>query len=192
MEARMTAADVAYVEANYMSLEEACAGRPEALEEVRAVAAAGQLPQPSYVLPDGTEMVPADYFAIADAGRDVFEREFLAAGGSPNEVDAEWDGYLSGACGVCLKEQTPANTVRKEALVKAVSGLLASPEPGDSGWRSRLRTAVDELDELERPFAPDYDRARWGPSSGDRCVAAPRERYPEVFAPAVSGSARPQ
>jgi len=192
MEARMTAADVAYVEANYMSLEDACAGRPEALDEVRAVVAAGQLPQPSYVLPDGTEMVPADYFAIADAGRDVFEREFLAAGGSPNEVDAEWDGYLSGAYGVCLKEQTPANIVRKEALVKAISGLLASPEPGSSGWRSRLRTAVDELDELERPFAPDYDRARWGLSSRDRCVTAPRERFPEVFAPAVSGSARPQ
>ena len=188
----MTAADVAYVEANYMSLEDACAGRPEALDEVRAVVAAGQLPQPSYVLPDGTEMVPADYFAIADAGRDVFEREFLAAGGSPNEVDAEWDGYLSGAYGVCLKEQTPANIVRKEALVKAISGLLASPEPGSSGWRSRLRTAVDELDELERPFAPDYDRARWGLSSRDRCVTAPRERFPEVFAPAVSGSARPQ
>src|SRR5918993_4631760 len=96
MEARMTAADVEYVEANYISLEEACACRAEALEEVRAVAAAGQLPQPSYVLPDGTEMVPADYFAIADAGRDAFEREFLAAGGSPDEVDAEWDGYLSG------------------------------------------------------------------------------------------------
>ena len=184
----MTAADVAYVKANYVSLEEACAGRPEALEQVRAVAAAGQLPQPSYVLPDGTEMVPADYFAIADAGHGAFERDFLAAGGDPDEVDAEWKGYLSGAYGVCLKEQTPANIVRKEALVKAISGLLASPELGDNGWRSRLRTAVDELDELERPFAPDYDRARWGPSSRDRCVTAPRERYPEVFAPAADGS----
>jgi Family of unknown function (DUF6058) len=192
MEARMTAADVAYVEANYLSLEQACAGRPEALEEVRAVAAAGQLPQPSYVLPDGTEMVPADYFEIADAGREAFEREFLAAGGALDEVDAEWEGYLSGAYGVCLKEQTPANIVRKGALVKVIGGLLASPEPGESGWRSRLRTAVDELDELERPFAPEYDRARWGPSSRDRCVTAPRERYPEVFAPAVAGAARPQ
>ena len=185
----MTAADLAYVEANYVSLEEACAGRAETPEEVRALAAAGQLPQPSYVLPDGTEMVPADYFVIADAGRDAFERAFLAAGGSPHQVAEEWDGYLSGAYGVCLKVQTAENIVRKEALVKAVSGLLAAPQPRDSGWRSRLRTAVDELDELERPFAPDYDRARWGPSSRDRCVTAPRERYPEVFAPAVSGSA---
>jgi Family of unknown function (DUF6058) len=192
MEARMTAADVAYVEANYVSLEEACAGRPETLESVRAVAAAGQLPQPSYVLPNGTEMVPADYFEIADAGRESFERQFLAAGGSPDEVDAEWNGYLSGAYGVCLKEQTPANIVRKEALVKEISGLLADPAPGESSWRSRMRTAVDELDELERPFAPDYDRARWGLSSRDRCITAPRERYPEIFAPAVSGSAPPQ
>jgi hypothetical protein len=188
MEARMTAADVAYVEANYVSLDQACAGRTETPEEVRSLAAAGKLPQPSYVLPDGTEMVPADYFAIADAGRDTFEREFLAAGGRPDEVDAEWDGYLSGAYGVCLREQTAANIVRKEALVKAVSGLLASPDPGERGWRARLRTAVDELDELERPFAPDYDRARWGPSSRDRCVTAPRGRFPEVFAPAAAGS----
>jgi uncharacterized protein DUF6058 len=188
MEARMTAADVAYVEANYVSLEEACRGRAETPDEVRALAADGKLPQPSYVLPDGTEMVPADYFALADAGREAFEREFLAAGGSPDEVDAEWDGYLSGAYGVCLREQTAVNIVRKEALVKAVSGLLASPDPGDSGWRARLRMAVDELDELERPFAPDYDRARWGPSSRDRCVTAPRGRFPEIFAPAAAGS----
>ena len=184
----MTAADVAYVEANYVSLDQACAGRTETPEEVRSLAAAGKLPQPSYVLPGGTEMVPADYFAIADAGREAFEREFLAAGGRPDEVDAEWDGYLSGAYGVCLREQTAANIVRKEALVKAVSGLLVSPDPGERGWRARLRTAVDELDELERPFAPDYDRARWGPSSRDRCITAPRERYPEVFAPAAAGS----
>jgi hypothetical protein len=188
MEARMTAADVAYVEANYVSLDQACAGRAETPEEVRALVAAGQLPQPSYVLPEGTEMVPGDYFVIADAGREAFKREFLAAGGGPDEVDAEWEGYLSGAYGVCLKEQTATTIVRKEALVKAISGLLASPEPGERGWRARLRSAVDELDELERPFAPDYDRARWGPSSRDRCVTAPRERYPGVFARAAAGS----
>lgn len=184
----MTAADVAYVEANYVSLEEACAGRAETPEQVRTLAAAGKLPQPSYVLPDGTEMVPADYFVIADAGREAFEREFLAAGGSPDEVLEEWDGYLSGAYGVCLNLQTPANIVRKEALVKAISGLLAAPEPEERGWRARLRTAVDELDALERPFAPEYDRARWGPSSRDRCITAPRERYPGIFAPAAAGS----
>ena len=163
----MTAADVAYVEANYLSFEEACAGRAEALEQVRAVAAAGQLPQPSYVLPDGTEMVPADYFEIADAGRDVFEREFLAAGGSPDEVDAEWDGYLSGAYGVCLKEQTPANIVRKEALVKAIGGLLASPEPGDErlalppqdgGRRARRARAAVRAGLRPGPLGPELSR----------------------------------
>ena len=136
----MTAADVAYVEANYLSFEEACAGRPEALEQVRAVAAAGQLPQPSYVLPDGTEMVPADYFAIADAGRDVFEREFLAAGGSPDEVDAEWDGYRSGAYGVCLKEQTPSpRRSRARAAGAPASGRRSTSSTSWSG-RSRRTT----------------------------------------------------
>ena len=43
----MTAADVAYVEANYLSLEDASAGRSEELEDVRGVAAAGKLSHPS-------------------------------------------------------------------------------------------------------------------------------------------------
>lgn len=180
----MTAADVAYVEANYVALEQICADRSESPDEVRSLAAGGKLPHPSYVLPDGTEMVPTDYFAIADAGRDAFAERFLAAGGDPNEVDAEFEGYLSGAYGVCLKEQTPENIVLKEGLVRAIDRLLVAPEPTDEGWRHRLRSAVDELDELERPFAPDYDRARWGPGSRDRCITAPRERFPEIFAPA--------
>jgi hypothetical protein len=86
MEPAMTAADVAYVRANYLALEEACAKRAETPEEVRALIAEGRLPRPSYVLPDGTEMVPRDYFAIADAGREDFARRFLDAGGSGAEL----------------------------------------------------------------------------------------------------------
>ena len=185
MDPAMTDADVAYVRANYLSLEEACAGRPEMPDEVRRGIAAGELPQPSYVRPDATEMVPPDYFAIADAGRAEFERRFLAAGGEPSEVEAEWNSYLSGDYGVCLKEQTPENIVRKTRLVSLIEGLLADPKPSDAGWREQLRTSVDELDALERPFAPEYDRARWGPSSRDRCITGARERYPDVFSQAA-------
>lgn len=184
----MTEGDVAYIRANYVSLEQACAGRVEPPDEIRRLIADGMLPQPSYVLADGTLMVPSDYFEIADAGREEFERRFVAAGGDAGAVDEEWAGYLSGAYGVCLKEQTPENIVRKESLVQAIEGMLAAPEPAESAWREQLNAAVDELDELERPFAPDYDRARWGPSSRDRCITAPRKRYPEVFAPAAAGS----
>jgi Family of unknown function (DUF6058) len=44
----------------------------------------------------------------------------------------------------------------------------------------RLRTAVDELDALLRPFAP-YDRIRFGgPVSRDRYVTALRARFPAL------------
>ena len=184
----MTEADVAYVRANYSSLSEACAGRPETPDDVRQLIGENKLPQPSYVLPDGTEMVPADYFALADAGRDQFDRRFLDAGGAPDAVQEEWEGYLSGLYGVCLKEQTPENIVRKDALVRTIEELLEAPRPTDPGWRDELRASVEELDGLERPFAPDFDRKRLGPSSRDRCITRPRERFPDVFAPAAVGS----
>jgi hypothetical protein len=178
----MTAADVAYVRANYLTLDEACAERSETPDEVRQAIVRGELPQPSYVLPDGTEMVPADYFDLADAGRQDFARRFLAAGGAAAGLEEEWQGYLSGAYGVCLKEQSPENIVRKDRLVRTIEQLLEAPRPQDPEWSDELRTSVDELDLLERPFAPDYDRARWGPSTRDRCITAARERFPEVFA----------
>jgi hypothetical protein len=184
----MTTADVEYVLANYIPLEEACVGRTESVDDVRRLVAQKRLPQPSYVLPDGIEMVPVDYFALADVGRKDFARRFLAAGGKAGALEEEWEGYLSGAYGVCLKEQSPENIVRKDQLVTGIEALLAEPRPDDADWRDRLRTSVDELDRLERPFAPDYDRARWGPSSRDRCITAPRERYPQVFARASVGS----
>jgi Family of unknown function (DUF6058) len=149
---------------------------------VRKLMAEAKLPQASYVLPDGTEMVPADYFQLADAGREAFARRFLAAGGAPTFLEEEWQGYLSGAYGVCLKEQSPENIVRKDRLVRTVERLMAEARPKDPEWRDELRGSVEELDLIERPFAPDYDRARWGPSSRDRCITAPRERFPEMFA----------
>jgi Family of unknown function (DUF6058) len=185
VEAVMTEADVAYVRANYLTLEEACAGRAETPRDVRRLIAENKLPKPSYVLPDGAEMVPADYFALADAGREEFARRFLAAGGDPEAVDEEWQYYLTGDYGVCLKEQTPENIARKEQLVNLIDRLLENPQPAEPDWREQLRRSVEELDVIERPFAPHYDRARWGPSSRDRCIAGARDRFPDVFAAAV-------
>lgn len=181
----MTDADIGYVRANYLSLEQACAGRRETPDDVRLLIAEGRLPHPSYVLPDETEMVPSDYFALADAGQDEFERRYLAAGGNPAEVDAEWRNYLTGDYGVCLREQTPENMVLKDRLVTQIDRLLGDSRPNDAGWRAELRASVDELDTIERPFAPNYDRARWGPSSRDRCITVPRERFPDVFTEAA-------
>jgi hypothetical protein len=192
VEPSLTQSDVEYIRANFVPLDELCAARGQSADRVRALIAAGSLPAASYVLEDGTEMVPAEYFELVDeAGgegglRRLFARRYVSAAGDDDEVGSEWEGYLSGAYGVCLKHVTPDNIARKSALVAGIEGLLAAPQPEDADWRTSLRTSVDELDELERPFAPAYDRARWGPSSRDRCITAARERYPEVFSAAAS------
>jgi hypothetical protein len=133
-----TEADLEYICSGYVSLEEACAARPEGVEQVRRLIADGLLPQPSYVLDDGTGMVPRDYFRLVDeaggpvALRSEFERRHAAAGGDPDELD--------------------------------------------------------ELDALERAFAPDYDRnlERFGrPPTRDLLIEAARERFPDVFSRAA-------
>ena len=191
MQASLTQADVAYIRENFVPLDELCAARGQSVDRVRALIAAGSLPAASYVLEDATEMVPAEYFELVDeaggegALRGHFARRYVAVAGDEDEVGSEWEGYLSGAYGVCLKHVTPENIARKSALVAEIDGLLATPEPENADWRASLQASVDELDGLERPFAPHYDRARWGPSSRDRCITAARERYPEVFSAAA-------
>ena len=190
MEPSLTRADVEYIQANFVPLAELCAAQGQSADRVRALIAAGSLPAASYVLEDGTEMVPAEYFELIDeaggegALRGLFARRYVAAAGDQDEVGSEWEGYLSGAYGVCLKHVTPENIARKSALVAEIEGLLAAPQPENADWQAGLRASVDELDELERPFAPHYDRARWGPSSRDRCITASRELYSEVFSAA--------
>jgi hypothetical protein len=185
----LSEADVAYVRHNFRSLEELCAGRAETPADVRQLTASGVLPQPSYVLDDGTEMFPADYFRLADeAGgperlREHFAERYRAAGETPEGFEEEWDGYLSGVYGVCLKDPTPETIVRKTALVESLTKLLDEPQPEDEAWRAQLRQQVDELDALELAFSPDYDRSdRFEqPPTRDRLIVAARERYPRAF-----------
>jgi Family of unknown function (DUF6058) len=183
----LTDADADYIRANYFTLEELCRGRTESPTEVRGLIRDGRLPRPSYVLDDGTEMFPADYFVFVDqAGgverlRAAFERRYAAAGGDPDELEVDWEGYLSGLFGVCLKVVLPETMIRKEELVQSLDRLLESPKADDAAWRARLRREVCELDVLERDFSPDYDRARFGvPPTRDRLIVAAREHFPEV------------
>ena len=190
---KLSDADVAYVRASYVALDELSAARGETADAVRALIESGRLPRPSYVLPDAREMVPQDYFALldeagsVDAMRPLFERRFVAAGGAPGSVDEEWQHYLSGVYGVCLRDVTPENIVRKESLVTEIEDLLANTQASDASWRARLQAAVDELDALEREFSPDYDRSLETPPSRDRCVKAARERFPDLFGAAAVG-----
>src|ERR1041385_6728200 len=105
-----TDADLAYIRANYLTLDQLCTERVETPSEVRRRIDEGLLPRPSYVLDNGTEMFPSDYFRLADeAGgvdrlRQNFEERLRAAG--DDDVDGQWEGYLSGIYAVCLQEVT--------------------------------------------------------------------------------------
>ena len=184
-----TDADLAYIHAGYTTLDELCADRDESPADVRRLIEERRLPRPSYVLDDGTEMYPHDYFRLLDeAGgaerlRPHFEDRLRAAG--DEDVDEQWEGYLSGIYAVCLRDVTPETIARKTKLVSSLCELLVLAKPRDPDWQGRLRREVDELDELEREFAPDYDRneERFGcKPTRDLLIAAARERYPAVFA----------
>src|SRR5918911_4348480 len=151
-----TAADLEYVRRHFVTLEDACAGRPETPEQVRTLAFRRALPGPAYVTPDGTEYVAPDYFALADAagGAEQLE-EWFVSHFEPSEGREQWDAYVTGIYAVCLREVTPATIARKSALVDSLRALLLDPHPDDEEWRTRLRAEVDELDALERPFSPD-------------------------------------
>ena len=185
---RLTAADIAYIRADYVTLDELCAGRVETPLDIRRLIDEGFLPRPSYVLEDGTEMFPADYFRLADdaggaeALRAHFAQRLRDAGGE--DFESDWRAYLAGIYGVCLRDVTPETIVRKARLVTSLCELLVLAQPADAEWRERLRAEVDELDELEREFSPDYDRneERFGRKpTRDLLIAAARERYPDVF-----------
>src|SRR2546429_2652891 len=171
--------DVAYVKRSFEPLDEA----------VRPLVERGVLPRATYVLPDGTPMVPPDHAQLLeDAGGDPdavdvqFRERFIAAGGDPGDAEAEYQAWLSGEYGACLRLTAPETIRVKSCLMDAIVALLARPAPSEETWCAVLRSTVDALDALERPFAA-WDRERFGqPSSRDRLITATREQFPYVWA----------
>jgi hypothetical protein len=191
-EPRFTPADLAYIQAEYRTLDELCADRPQTPGQIRDLIAQGRIPRPTYVLPDGTQMFPPDYFALIDAAGDTgslpgyFAARYRAAaaltGLAGDDTGETWEDYLSGIFGVCLRQVRPEAMALKARLMGDIERLTSAPAPDDAGWRTALRSAVDALDQLERPFT-DYDRARWGRPSRDTHINDVRQRYPQAFAP---------
>jgi hypothetical protein len=185
-----TPTDLDYLRENYFTLEQICADRPESPAEIRALIAEGRLPKPSYVLDDGREMYPVDYFRFVDeaGGPGALQARFaerLDAAGGGDDLELHWREYMKGTYGVCLWDVTPETIARKAKLVSSISELLMLARPTHDDWRQRLRGEVEELDALERQFTPDYDRdeARFGRRpTRDLLINAARERYPELFA----------
>jgi hypothetical protein len=200
----LTPEDVAYIESNFRRLEELRAERAMSPSDLLDLRTRRLLPFPTYVLDDGSEMVPQDYFDLLDAANDPgriqeqFAQELReSAGGdlSDERVLDEWGAYLSGEYGACLRRVSAQNIVRKAQAMELIQMLIDNPRRADEGWARELRAAVDLLDALERDFAP-FDRVRWGPVSRDRLITAVQDRYPEAFGGAepsglAAGSAQP-
>jgi hypothetical protein len=188
--------DIRYVLAEYRTLEHLCDGRAESTATVRELIAAGRLPRPTYVLPSGEARFPPDYFALVDDAGGVdalpalFRARYLAAtAASPRgsaDADEDWDGYLSGRFGVCLRSVTPESMAVKNRLVRRIERLVTEPAEADTAWRAELRLAVDTLDTLLRPFT-DFDRERWGDTGRARHVDRVRERFPAAFGRTAEG-----
>ncbi|MFF8378260.1 DUF6058 family natural product biosynthesis protein [Streptomyces sp. NPDC015661] len=176
----MTAADDAYVSAQFVPLEALCAALGRDADEVRGLMLGGLLPLPGYLRSDGAEMVPRDLFALAEAagGPGLLRAWFTGHWADPVRGEEEWAAYLSGQY-VCLHEVTPANIRRKEELTAEITARLATAGADPSPeWRGDLHARVDALDALEPAFTA-YDRLRFGgPTSRDTCVDAPRALFP--------------
>jgi Family of unknown function (DUF6058) len=180
--------DVLYVESAYLPLEEIARreGLPTGL--LSDWVTSGRIPRPAYVLPDGRPMFPPDLLSLVSAAggvaqlADHFSRRLETARRLLGEPETgagaqDWEDYLSGEYGVCLRQVTPETVVLKETLVQRIEGQLADPRPEEPEWRRMLAARIDGLDALLRPFAR-VDPARFGrPTSRERLVEAPRQRW---------------
>lgn len=177
----MTDADDAYVRDHFVPASS------DALTHMLA----GHLPLPSYVLSDGTPMVPKEHAELAGVagGVDSLRSWFLGFWpDDPATGEAEWVRYLSGQH-VCLREVTP---VRIKQVAERVAQAAAAVDrlrldPHEPTGRGMLGEAVDGviavpgLDSLLLPMTA-YDRLRLGgPTMRETWVDGPRE---ELLTPA--------
>ncbi|MEV8585628.1 DUF6058 family natural product biosynthesis protein [Streptomyces sp. NPDC051180] len=176
----MTAADDAYVTAQFVPLEVLCAALGGDADGARRLMLDGLLPLPGYIRSDGAQMVPRDLFALAGSagGPEGLRAWFTAHWEDADRGEEEWAAYVSGRY-VCLRSVTPEGMRAKDRLTAEITEALATAGPDPSPeWRAALHARVDALDALEPAFTA-YDRLRFGgPTSRDTCVDAPRALYP--------------
>ena len=175
--------DAAYVRSNYVEIETACREAGYDLATVDTEISRGERAAASYVLADGSRFVPRDYFEQVTDARTFIDRMSAQAFVRGVTLDAaaldeEWNAYLRGAYGICLRHATPENIVDKRWLIETIEALLQEPAAHDSQWRARLHAAVDALDAIEREFCA-FDRVYFGrPVSRDTYINDVRARYP--------------
>jgi hypothetical protein len=177
--------DIAYVRTHYLTFDRLARGLGEADWP------GTRLPRATYRLTDGSLWYPRDWWRLHDEAGGVaelpamFARRLRAASEAldhPCDPVQEWDAYLAGLYGACLRDVTPEAIVRKDRLVARLDRALGDPRPESPSWLATLRGDVDALDALSRPFAV-CDRVRFGrPTSRDRLIDGARRGFPQAFA----------
>lgn len=182
----MTAGDDAYVREHFVEV-----GSDAVLRDMLA----GRLPLPSYLLSDGTPMVPADHARLAEVagGTDRLHDWFVSFWpDDPATAEDEWGHYLSGRY-VCLRDVTPVRITQKAARVAQAQAAVDAlrRDRRDPVARGMLGEAVNGvvgvlgLDELLLPMT-DHDRLRFGgPTVRETWVEAPRREFLTPVAPDV-------
>jgi uncharacterized protein DUF6058 len=188
----LTAEDETYIRGEFFSLEDLCLGRQPHPSDYRKKIRSRELPLPTYVI-DSAEYYPADYFLFPDSVesgsnmREAFLARYRRIAAAYNEspstnfVNQEYEAYLSGEYGVCLKTVTPETIFLKGFVMARIDELFEKPKPFDETWRSKLRGLVNRLDGLERQFA-SCDTGRFGSlPSRVRYIDRAGKEHPEAF-----------
>lgn len=174
----MSLADDAYVREHFVPV-----GSDHVLREMLA----GLLPLPSYLLSDGTPMVPrthGDLARIAGGAERLHDWFDAFWPDDPATAEEEWRAYLSGQY-ACLREVTPVRIQQKAERVAEASAAVEALRntPHDPVARGLLGQAVDGvlgvigLDALLLPMT-GYDRLRFGgPTVRETWVDAPRRDF---------------
>ncbi|HYH34364.1 MAG TPA: GNAT family N-acetyltransferase [Nocardioides sp.] len=169
----MTAADEAALRAALVPVTD---------EQVLADMAAGRLPLPSYLLPDGTPLVTRDHLDPVTwaGGVDRLHDWFVRYWPGPEQAEAEsaWEDWLAGRY-AWLRPATP-RTIRRVRTLQAQAERASAAlddDPRDAVARGSLTEALDGLDALLAPSL-DHDRARHGgPTPRETWVDGLRRRH---------------
>jgi Family of unknown function (DUF6058) len=211
--ARMSVEDDRYIRAHFVNIEWLAAKTKMSLATFHQWQWQNLFPQPTYVTEDGEQWYPRSYAGPIQRAkslktdlRTLFQEDYKRAleqlryvspvdyyaelaksavtPARPEDViELEWQAFLSGQYGVCLRIAWVPCILRKGKLVRTIDELAARPRPDEPVWKHRLRRNVEALDRLEMPFAA-WDRLRFGQlTSRDTHITAIRRRFPQVFGP---------
>lgn len=174
----MTPEDDAYVREHFREASEAEIG----------LMLRGELPLPSYLLSDGTPMVPTDLLEPLEiaGGAEALPGWFASHWPVPEEAEQAWADYLSGQL-VHLASVTPLS-IRAEArwVSQAREGIRRlAARPRDPVARGLVGEATERLEVLYLPTC-GHDRLRFGgPAPLETRVHDVRRRHLAPSAPVL-------